>query len=47
MRLTKTELRSAKPFEEGMIDNAESYVTKTVPVAGTMAKLDIDQITFE
>ncbi len=47
MRLTKTELQSAMPYVEGMLDDADSYLTKTVPVAGTASKLDINQITFE
>lgn len=47
MRLTKTELESARIYEEGMLDDADKYVTKTVPVAGTAAKIDINQITFE
>ncbi len=47
MRLTKTELQSAMPYVEGMLDDADSYRTKTVPVAGTASKLDINQITFE
>ena len=47
MRLTKTELRSARPYEEGMIDEPEKYTAKSVPAAGAAAKLDIDQITFE
>ena len=46
MRLTKTELASAMPYEEGMIDEAEKYMTKTVPSAGVMSRLDINQITF-
>ena len=47
MRLTKTELRSARPYEEGMIDDADKYRSKTVPSAGMMSKLDVGQITFE
>ena len=47
MRLTKTELRSARPYEEGMIDEPEKYLSKTVPSAGMMAKIGIDQLTFE
>ena len=47
MRLTKTELESALPYEEGMLDDAEKFVSKTVPSAGAMSKLDINQITFE
>ena len=47
MRLTKTELRSALPYDEGMIDDADKYRSKTVPSAGMMSKLDVGQITFE
>ena len=47
MRLTKAELESARPFEEGIIKNPENYVTKTVPVAGTQVSFDIGQLKFE
>ncbi|MBO6229184.1 MAG: topoisomerase IV [Ruminiclostridium sp.] len=47
MRLTKTELQTARPYEEGMIDEPDKYISKTVPSAGMMSKLDVDQITFE
>ncbi len=47
MRLTKTELAAAVPFEEGMIKNADKYRTKTVPVAGTAGAPDIMQLTLE
>jgi DNA gyrase subunit A len=47
MRLTRTELETAKPYEEGMIEDAEKYMSKTVPAAGAMSQLDINQITFE
>ncbi len=47
MRLTKTELQSAMPYSEGMLDDADNYRSKTVPSAGAASKLDINQITFE
>ncbi len=47
MRLTKTELQSARPYEEGMLDDPDKFVAKTIPVAGTSADISIDQITFE
>ncbi|MBQ9382799.1 MAG: topoisomerase IV, partial [Ruminiclostridium sp.] len=47
MRLTRTELQSARPYEEGMLDDPERFVAKSVPVAGTAADISIDQITFE
>ena len=47
MRLTRAELESARVFEEGIIKNAESYVTKTIPVAGTQVKFDLGQLKFE
>ncbi|MBR5091168.1 MAG: topoisomerase IV, partial [Ruminiclostridium sp.] len=46
MRLTKTELATALPFEEGMINDAEGYVVKTIPSAGLISKNDINQTTF-
>ncbi len=47
MRLTKTELDTAKPYAEGMIEDAERFVAKAVPASGAVSKLDINQITFE
>ena len=47
MRLTRTELETAKPYEEGMIDDADKYRSKTVPAAGAASMLDINQITFD
>ncbi len=47
MRLTKAQLASARPFAEGVIKNAEQYLTKTIPVAGTAVKFDVDQLRFE
>lgn len=47
MRLTKTELASARRFEEGMIENADDFRTKNIPVAGTLSKIDIDQLELE
>lgn len=47
MRLTKAELYEAVPYTEGLMDNPESYRTKTVPVAGNIWDGDIDQIKFE
>ena len=47
MRLTKTELQSAMPYSEGMLDDADNYRSKTIPSAGAASKLDINQITFE
>ena len=36
MRLTRAKLRSAVKYKDGMIKDADSYRTKTVPVAGTL-----------
>ncbi len=47
MRLTRTELETAKLYEEGMLDDADKYRSKTVPAAGAMSDKDINQITFE
>ena len=47
MRLTRAELESARPFAEGIVKHPEEYVTKTVPVAGTAVKFNLDQIEFE
>ncbi len=46
MRLTKTELQSVRIYEEGLIDDADKYRSKTVPSAGLMAKIGIDQLKF-
>lgn len=46
MRLTKAKLRSAVKYEDGMIKDADSYRTKTVPVAGTLYDEDTDQLKF-
>ena len=47
MRLTRAELESARPFAEGIVKHPEEYVTKTIPVAGTSVKFNLDQIEFE
>ena len=47
MRLTKTELQSARPYEEGMLDDPDRFIAKSIPVAGTSADISIDQLTFE
>ncbi|MCR4781093.1 MAG: topoisomerase IV [Ruminiclostridium sp.] len=47
MRLTRTELEAAMPYEEGMLDDADRYRSKTIPAAGAMSNIDINQITFE
>lgn len=46
MRLTRAKLRSAVKYKDGMIKDADSYRTKTVPVAGTLYDEDIDQLKF-
>lgn len=46
MRLTRAKLRSAVKYKEGMIKDADSYRTKTVPVAGTLYDEDVDQLKF-
>lgn len=46
MRLTKAKLRSAVKYKDGMIKDADSYRTKTVPVAGTLYDDDVDQLKF-
>ena len=46
MRLTRAKLRSAVKYKDGMIKDAESYRTKTVPVAGTLYDEDVDQLKF-
>ena len=47
MRLTKTELQSVRLYDDGLIDDADKYRSKTVPSAGLMAKIGIDQLKFE
>ena len=47
MRLTKTELSTAKPFDEEMISDSDKYRSKTIPSAGAASKLDINQMQFE
>lgn len=47
MRLTKAELESARLFTEGAVKHPEQYVTKTIPVAGTAVKFNLDQLEFE
>lgn len=47
MRLTRAGLESARPFAEGIVKHPEEYVTKTIPVAGTAVKFNLDQIEFE
>lgn len=46
MRLTRAKLRSAVKYKDGMIKDADSYRTKTVPVAGTLYDEDTDQLKF-
>lgn len=46
MRLTRAKLRSAVKYKDGMIKDAGSYRTKTVPVAGTLYDEDVDQLKF-
>lgn len=46
MRLTRAKLRSAVKYKDGMIKGADSYRTKTVPVAGTLYDEDVDQLKF-
>lgn len=46
MRLTRAKLRSAVKYKDGMIKDADSYRTKTVPVAGTLYDEDVDQLKF-
>lgn len=46
MRLTRAKLRSVVKYKEGMIKDADSYRTKTVPVAGTLYDEDVDQLKF-
>ncbi len=47
MRLTRAQLESARPFAEGVVKHPEEYVTKTIPVAGTAVKFNLDQLEFE
>lgn len=46
MRLTRAKLRSAVKYKDGMIKDADSYRTKTVPVAGALYDEDTDQLKF-
>lgn len=46
MRLTRAKLRSAVKYKDGMIKDADSYRTKTVPVAGTLYDEYVDQLKF-
>lgn len=46
MRLTRAKLRSAVKYKDGMIKDADSYRTKTVPVAGTLYDEEVDQLKF-
>ncbi len=46
MRLTKTTLQSAVPFEESLTKTPDMYRTKAVPVAGASYDNDINQIKF-
>ena len=46
MRLTRAKLRSAVKYKDGMIKDADSYRTKTVPVAGALYDEDVDQLKF-
>lgn len=47
MRLTRAELESARLYTEGIVKHPEQYVTKTIPVAGTAVKFNLDQLEFE
>ncbi len=47
IRLTRTELKTARPYEEGIVPDPEKYISKTVPAAGSLLKTDIGQLTFE
>lgn len=47
MRLTRAKLESARPYAEGMVKQAERYVTKTLPSAGTAVKFNLGQLEFE
>ena len=47
MRLTRTELRSAVPFDEGMVEEPEKYSARSIPAAGAASGSDINQLTFE
>ncbi|MBP5604501.1 MAG: topoisomerase IV, partial [Ruminiclostridium sp.] len=47
MRLTRTELKTARPYEEGIVQDPEKYVSKTVPAAGSLLKTDIGQLTLK
>lgn len=47
MRLTRAELESVQLFTEGAVKHPEQYVTKTIPVAGTAVKFNLDQLEFE
>ncbi len=47
MRLTKAELESARPYDEGMLRRPERYVVKTIPSAGTAVNFDLDQLEFD
>lgn len=44
MRLTKAYLKSAQKYGEGMVKKPEEYITKTVPVAGTSVKFEVQQL---
>ncbi len=46
MRLTRAKLRSAVKYKDGMIKDADSFRTKTVPVAGTLYDEGTDQLKF-
>ena len=46
MRLTRAKLRSAVKYKDGMIKDADSFRTNTVPVAGTLYDEDVDQLKF-
>ncbi len=47
MRLTRAQLESARLYTEGAVKHPEEYVTKTIPVAGTAVKFNLDQLEFE
>lgn len=47
MRLTKAQLENAALYEEGTIKKPETYITKTIPAAGTLMKNDFRQLKFE
>lgn len=47
MRLTRAELASVVAYADGIIKKPDEFRTKTIPVAGTVSNIDIDQMKFE